>query len=90
MIQRMEDEWGFDCVHYDSDYLDEIPDSSLTVYDSEGNEYECEFFRYSDGRYEIYLHNCNMTGNNMYQDAADDNEWVETHQPEFRAMLDEE
>ena len=83
MIERMENEWGFDCIHYDSDYLDEIPDSWLTVYDGDGNEYECEFFRYSDGRYEIYLRNCNLTGHNMYQDAEDDNEWIRTHRDAF-------
>lgn len=89
MIDRMEKEWGFDCIHYDRDYLDEIPDSWLTVYDSEGNEYECEFYKYSDGRYEIYLRNCNPTGNNMYKDSEDDNEWVETHKAEFDKMFEE-
>ena len=48
---------------------DEIPrDGFITVYDENGNEYEAEFYKYFDGRYEIYAHNIHHTGNNINSD----------------------
>lgn len=69
MINQIENLWGYDCFPWYPDVRDEIPkDGFITVYDSEGNEYEAEFEKYSDGRYEIFAHNINRTGNNINGD----------------------
>ena len=69
MINQIENLWGYDCFPWYPDVRDEIPkDGFITIYDSEGNEYEAEFSKYSDGRYEIFAHNINRTGNNINDD----------------------
>ena len=58
MINQIENLWGYDCFPWYPDVRDEIPtDGFITIYGPDGEEYEAEFIRYSDGRYEIYSHN---------------------------------
>ena len=66
MIDQIENLWGYDCFPWYPDVREEIPrDGFITIYDVNGNEYEAEFERYSDGKYEIFAHNIHRTGNNI-------------------------
>lgn len=57
LISKLEDH-GYSCGHY---YDITRPDSNWLYIDKNGDPYEAEFYRYSDGEYELYLHNIHPT-----------------------------
>lgn len=57
LISKLEDH-GYSCEHY---YDMKYPKSNWLYITKNGNPYEAEFYRYSDGEYELYLHNIHPT-----------------------------
>lgn len=57
LISKLEDR-GYSCGHY---YDITYPDSNWLYIEKNGDPYEAEFYRYSDGEYELYLHNIHPT-----------------------------
>jgi len=57
LISKLEDH-GYSCEHY---YDMKYPESNWLYITKNGDPYEAEFYRYSDGEYELYLHNIHPT-----------------------------
>ena len=57
LISKLEDH-GYSCEHY---YDTKYPESNWLYITKNGDPYEAEFYRYSDGEYELYLHNIHPT-----------------------------
>lgn len=57
LISKLEDH-GYSCEHY---YDMKYPESNWLYITKNGDPYEAEFYKYSDGQYELYLHNIHPT-----------------------------
>lgn len=57
LISKLEDH-GYSCEHY---YDTKYPESNWLYITKNGDPYEAEFYRYSDGEYELYLRNIHPT-----------------------------
>lgn len=57
LISKLEDH-GYSCEHY---YDMKYSESNWLYITKNGDPYEAEFYRYSDGEYELYLHNIHPT-----------------------------
>jgi hypothetical protein len=57
LIDKLEDH-GYSCGHY---YDVDCPDDNWLYITKNGDPYEAEFYRYSDGEYELYLRNIHPT-----------------------------
>ena len=57
LISKLEDH-GYSCEHY---YDMKYPESNWLYITKNGDPYEAEFYIYSDGEYELYLHNIHPT-----------------------------
>ena len=57
LISKLEDH-GYSCEHY---YDMKYPESNWLYITKNEDPYEAEFYRYDDGKYELYLHNIHPT-----------------------------
>lgn len=63
LISKLE-KHGYSCEHY---YDVRKPDSNWLYITKNGDPYEAEFYRYGDGKYELYLRNIHPTKKDTYE-----------------------